>query len=409
MSDATRGAISIAGGMIAHLALGTMYCWGNFMSYAPRSLLFFDGGAAAGRTPDALLVLPGALLGLNIGLQFGSRLNSRIGTSKTALLGGLAFAASVFLGSYQTRLAPFMAIYSLLFGISIGTAYTAPMVAGWSWFPDRKGFVSGCVLAAFGAGGFFGNKIASAIVNPNKLQAPFPPEIYDGFAPMLRKLSVLYAGCAVLGSAMIKTNPAAAGARKAVGKASGKSVGEALASKEFWLLFAMIALSATAGLNTIGVYKTYGQTVPLLNDDAFLSLLGGLGALSNGLGRLFWGTMVDKFGFGGPFTATVGIMASSMALFQRVASFSKLAFATVVCLLFSSTGGLFAMAPPVCNIVFGTAQAAQIYSALFSAFVVASIGGSILTKSILKSSGWDSVFTTMATMSTAAILLNTQL
>ena len=30
--------------------------------------------------------------------------------------------------------------------------YTAPMVAGWSWFPDRKGFVSGCVLDMSGAG-----------------------------------------------------------------------------------------------------------------------------------------------------------------------------------------------------------------------------------------------------------------
>ena len=29
-SAATRGAISIAGGMLCHLALGTLYCWGNF-------------------------------------------------------------------------------------------------------------------------------------------------------------------------------------------------------------------------------------------------------------------------------------------------------------------------------------------------------------------------------------------
>lgn len=45
------------------------------------------------------------------------------------------------------------------------------MVAGWTWLPKRKGFVNGCVLSAFGAGGFFGNKIGSAIVNPNGLQA----------------------------------------------------------------------------------------------------------------------------------------------------------------------------------------------------------------------------------------------
>ena len=52
-----------------------------------------------------------------------------------------------------------MLCYSVLFGSGIGLAYTAPMVAGWSWFPRRKGFVNGCVLAAFGSGGFFGNKV----------------------------------------------------------------------------------------------------------------------------------------------------------------------------------------------------------------------------------------------------------
>ena len=344
MSSATRGAISIAGGMLCHLALGTLYCWGNFMSYAPRSLLFFDGAPAGGRTPDALFVLPGGLVGLNLGLNIGSRLNTRIGTSRSALLGGLGFAAAVFLASYQTRLAPFMALYSLLFGVSIGTAYTAPMVAGWSWFPTRRGFVSGCVLAAFGAGGFFGNKIGSAIANPNKLQAvggAFPPEIYAGFAPMLRKLALGYAALALVGSAMIKTNPAAVAAPKAAeaSAASGTSFGAALKSKEFWLLWTMIALAAAAGLNTISVYKSYGQTVPLLNDDSYLSLMGGLGALSNGLGRLFWGSMVDKYGFKGPFSVTVGIMAASMALFQRLAG-SRLAFAVGLCAIFASTAAL---------------------------------------------------------------------
>ena len=414
MSSATRGAISIAGGMLCHLALGTLYCWGNFMSYAPRSLLFFDGAPAGGRTPDALFVLPGGLVGLNIGLNIGSRLNTRIGTSRSALLGGLGFAGAVFLASYQTRLAPFMALYSLLFGVSIGTAYTAPMVAGWSWFPTRRGFVSGCVLAAFGAGGFFGNKIGSAIANPNKLQAvggAFPPEIYAGFAPMLRKLALGYAVLALVGSAMIKTNPAAVAAPKAGGRApaaSGKSFGAAIQSKEFWLLWTMIALAAAAGLNTIGAYKAYGQTVPLLNDDSYLSLMGGLGALSNGLGRLFWGSMVDKYGFKGPFSVTVGIMAASMALFQRLAS-SKLAFAVGLCAIFASTGGIFAMAPTVVASVFGAGQAAQIYSVLFTAFVTASICGGILTKKLLKVSGWDTVFTVMAAASAMSIVVNTQL
>jgi hypothetical protein len=85
--------------------------------------------------------------------------------------------------------------YSFLFGIGIGTAYTAPMVAGegcalgrsvvaassdirgpvgcagWKWFPNSKGLVTGAVLTGFGAGGFFFNLIGTKLINPDNLKA----------------------------------------------------------------------------------------------------------------------------------------------------------------------------------------------------------------------------------------------
>ena len=68
-------------------------------------------------------------------------------------------ALGVFLASYAPNLATFMFCYSFLFGTGIGLAYTAPMVNGWRWFPDRKGMVSGAVVAGFGAGGFVFNQV----------------------------------------------------------------------------------------------------------------------------------------------------------------------------------------------------------------------------------------------------------
>lgn len=68
-------------------------------------------------------------------------------------------ALGVFLASYAPNLATFMFCYSFLFGTGIGLAYTAPMVNGWRWFPNRKGMVSGAVVAGFGAGGFVFNQV----------------------------------------------------------------------------------------------------------------------------------------------------------------------------------------------------------------------------------------------------------
>ncbi len=39
-------------------------------------------------------------------------------------------------------------------------------------------------------------------------------------------------------------------------------------------------------------YKKYGMTQ--INDDRFLTVLGSVASIVNGLSRLFWGTMIDK-------------------------------------------------------------------------------------------------------------------
>lgn len=52
---------------MAHLCLGTFYCWGNFLSYAPSSLLFFDGKGPefhVGEQPDAIHVMPATIFAL---------------------------------------------------------------------------------------------------------------------------------------------------------------------------------------------------------------------------------------------------------------------------------------------------------------------------------------------------------
>ena len=53
-----RGMSCILGGALAHLAFGSFYCWGNFISYSPFHLRFFDGEYRPGVPPDSLIVMP---------------------------------------------------------------------------------------------------------------------------------------------------------------------------------------------------------------------------------------------------------------------------------------------------------------------------------------------------------------
>ena len=136
-----RGPACVLGGAMAHLTLGTLYCWGNFLSYAPAYLRYFDGMEHIGSQPDAIYVLPLTILAQALAMPFGPSLVKVLGASGTMLLGSWIAALAVYLASYQVTLQKFILFYSLMFGAGAGLAYTAPMAAGWKWLPNSKGNV----------------------------------------------------------------------------------------------------------------------------------------------------------------------------------------------------------------------------------------------------------------------------
>jgi MFS family permease len=204
-----RGPACILGGALTHLTLGTLYCWGNFLSYAPAHLRYFSKSDGKG-PPDALYVIPFTIIAQAIAMPWGPSLAKAVGAPRALMLGCWLAAAAVYMSSYQKDLRSFMLFYSFLFGTGAGLAYTSPMAAGWKWLPNHKGLVTGGVLASFGAGGFLFSMLGSKHVNPlgfNPVNGKFPPEVYERFPSMLRKLAVMYAVISFVGSCFV-TEPA---------------------------------------------------------------------------------------------------------------------------------------------------------------------------------------------------------
>jgi OFA family oxalate/formate antiporter-like MFS transporter len=179
------------------------------------------------------------------------------------------------------------------------------MLAGYKWLPQSKGLVSGGILAGYGLGGFFFNLIGTSLVNPNGLNpvgGKFTPEIYANFPKMLRKLSVIYIVLSLIGSLLV-TEPIVAPVdlknEKVVAKPveiPGVTVSQALHSSQFWQLWILIVSAASCGLNIANIYKQFAGNSKALAGDSFQALVGGLGAVFNGSGRLFWGAISDKIG-----------------------------------------------------------------------------------------------------------------
>mmetsp|Transcript_34411 Transcript_34411/g.32803 ORF Transcript_34411/g.32803 Transcript_34411/m.32803 type:complete len:477 (-) Transcript_34411:145-1575(-) len=393
--DAWRGPACIIGGALAHLAFGSLYCWGNFNSYAPSNL-------------RSDLVFPLTLAAQCLTMPFGPLIVNKIGARSTLLLGAWIMAAGVYFSSFATTQAMFIFFYSLVFGAGIGIAYTAPMIAGWQWLPQSKGLVSGAILMGFGGGGFFFNLIGTKIANPLGLDpvgGSFAPEVYEQFPVMLRKLALIYGVLTFLGSCLI-SEPAkpTVDSQKKVADVPGVSIVDALKTKQFYLMWAMIVAAASAGLNVAAMYKQFAAVSPALKGDSYQASVGAIGALFNAMGRLFWGVTSDKIGFKNSFVILTLAQACVQFIYPYSAS-SKPLFLATNCASFFCLAGVFAMMPPAIQRMFGNKNGAMIYGLIYSAFGTASLATIILGKKLIASFGWDGVFKVLTCVSLIATML----
>ena len=218
-----RGLIGVAAGAGMHLSCGSMYCWGNLLSYMPPELKYWAGAAAATGVPDAQFVLAYTIMAQTIGMPIGPYLYPILGARKTALLGSVLMGSGVILASYATSLATFVPFFCVMFGLGVGIAYQMPILTGTKWFPKSKGGVSGAVIFGMGASAFFFNKLATAIVNPtgiNPVGGLFPASIYATWPKLLRTLGSIYLACGLSGASFQVPPPAAATSRRRIRTAS---------------------------------------------------------------------------------------------------------------------------------------------------------------------------------------------
>ena len=136
-------------------------------------------------------------------------------------------------------------------------------------------------------------------------------------------------------------------------------------------------------------------------------MVGGLGAVINGVGRIAWGVISDKIGFKNSFRALTILQMLAM-LSYPFSVHSKLTFALNTCVLFFCLAGNFALMPPATQKMFGPKNGAVLYGILFSAFAIASVVGGTLTKMLSIQYGWNRVFHLLAGLSLLANLLLTQ-
>jgi MFS family permease len=336
-----RGWRIVIGGVILHLTLGTLYCFGNIQTYLVSYMRAHAADSADLRKSDSTWIFTLATTGQAIAMFFGGRLEQKIGPRWTVLLGGWITSGAVALTALTCSVSKWLVFltYGLLFGIGVGLCYTAPFVCAMRWMPHRSGVVSGFVVAGFGGGAAIFDQVQTLFVNPHNIK----PEIFGGnteklFHPhdvdrvpyMFLLLACIYAVMQLVAAMMMSnppTNPyqrfddritslmpATSEEKLAAVEPTAPELPTTLAVKtrQFWTMWFGFCLNAFNIVFLSTLYKAFGET--FIEDDHFLTWVGTFASIFNALGRICWGQIGDWVSF------RVAIVTLSLAFGGTIAS-----------------------------------------------------------------------------------------
>ena len=231
-----------------------------------------------------------------LGAFFGSLICKKIGVKLTLIIAGLLVGAGfVSTGLLTAQSAPWLLYitYAILAGTGIGISYNVVVSTVCSWFPDRKGFCSGCLMMGFGI---------STLLMGNVINALFANAAF-GVSKTYILIGAVIAAVLVAAGIILRKPSAedklpAPKASKNVKKESFESrdftTKEMLKSFTFWRAFACMAFITAVGNSVISFARDLVISVDAA--PALAVTLVGVLSVFNGIGRILTGALYDALG-----------------------------------------------------------------------------------------------------------------
>ena len=365
----------VLGAILIQLCLGAIYAWSVF---TPELL---DAGWSK---LDTQIVFAVGLASFAIVMVFAGRKLKDWGPQRLAVTGGLVLGLGYILAGLSGG-TDFWAVclgVGLVGGAGIGLGYVVPIAVGMRWFPDHKGLITGLAVAGFGFGAMGWVKIAGTW---GDLIAEF------GIAQTFIVYGLAFASLVLIGSLWMRMPPKGwlpekfhLPQQKAGAGGEDFKPEEMMGTPQFYLIFFTFAVSAGAGLMSIGLMKLYPMEALQATGytPAEASAIAGTAmavffSIANGIGRIAWGTLSDKLGR----KRSVVAMAASQGLillgFISMAGNEYLLYLGAMLIGFNF-GGNFALFPALTADEFGNRNVGQNYPFIFLSYGVGGIAFPIL-------------------------------
>lgn len=399
--------VVVAGALMIQLALGAVYAFSIFTSPLSNTLGYDS------KSFHILGIFSAAIAVFAVTMIVAGRIQDRRGPRMVATIGGLTYGGGYLMAAFSTdSLALMYLSYGVVSGIGLGLGYVCPLAAAVKWFPDKKGLVAGIAVAGFGAGAFIFTQVGNWMIDSPSL----------GLSEAFLYLGLIFTLMVVGGAQLLRDPPQGWLPKGYVpvvnhGRHNGEfEWREMVKTPQFYMLFAMFLLSATAGLMMIANVKNVAQyldpTSSLLVVAQFQTIAGVI-ALFNGAGRIVWGKTSDMIGRGNTM--------KMMFLIQTIILFSAAGFLMVrpsgemtqfigLTALASAVGftfgGNFALFPSTTAEYFGTKNLGVNYGLVFNGYGAAGVVGGLIPGFMAGAEdGFVWVFVAVGVASLASFLL----
>eukprot|EP00347_Sterkiella_histriomuscorum_P004848 403358853 len=386
-----QGFLTVLGGFISHVHLGCIFIWGNIQPYVASYLKENDNELDTGQV---FITLPIGIFAMTIGLYCGNKALRKMHPRVVYGIGAMINIIATFMTSYVKHLHAFLVLYGFIGGFGIGFAYIAPLFAAWLHFPDRKGFVSGIILAGFGLGVFIYNLVTNELVNPNNL----PPDAFLTSDSSLYPTYVVDAEFLLVYTCDIwlfidKYTKTIRFEATQNGSLESIQYTQRYQSVFFQQIQNIAQKVLRYGYFLINAFKVYGQRNKF--DDQFLSMVGSIGALVNCASRLIAAWLIDHFSFQSIYgLLLIKQFAITCSIYWVTGN--QTYFLLWYCLSQICYGAHFSITPVVCAKIFGLKIGVSVYSRLYASYALSALFGAILVDQLLDEIGYLMFFNLMA-------------
>ena len=372
-----RGWIITFAALGINLIMGVLYSWGVIGKALINSWGWTSSEASLPFTVSAAVFA--------VTMIFAGKAQDKFGPKIVAMLGGFMVGAGLIASGFATKEAHYLLVFTfgVISSIGIGLGYSAATPCAMKWFDSsKKGMIAGIVVAGVGLSPVYITPITASLLNKYGINTTF-------------FVLGIFAISAVTLFSLFLSNPLEADAPRAnarqiatAPKATDFAWNEVIRTPQFYLLWIMYALAATAGLMLIAHLPKIAEGQAGWKAGFWLVVIL---SVFNALGRLGAGILSDKVGRTRAMMLIFILQAVNMFLFMFYTSIPLLIAGSAIAGL--AYGAVFSLFPTTTAEFFGMKNLGINYGMVFTGWGVAGVFGAMLAATIKDMTGvYDSSY-----------------